>query len=59
MDSLHVEGMAQDEGNALFDEKVGDPVLDEHAFHGDYELITEGIYNPEKNIQIGFYVSVK
>ena len=39
VDSLHVQGMAEDEGDALLRAKVGERVPREDAFHGHHEVL--------------------
>jgi len=59
VNGFHVEGMAEDEGDALIGAQIRDPVPGEHAFHGDDEILPIRGYDAEKDCTIGFYVSVQ
>ena len=51
MDSLHIEGMAQDEGNPLLGAEIGEPIPDEHAFDGDNEVVPERFDGSQKGLR--------
>ena len=48
VDGLHVEGVAQDEGDAFLGAEVGEPVPGEHALDGDDESVAIGRNGLEK-----------
>jgi hypothetical protein len=48
MDSLHVEGMAQDEGDLFLDADIGEPVPDKHAFDGHRDIFAVWFDGPEE-----------
>jgi hypothetical protein len=41
-DGLHVQGVADHEGDALLPAQVGQPVPDEHALDADDQVVAEG-----------------
>ena len=59
VDGFHVEGMAQDEGDALLSTEVGDPVPGEHALHGNDDVLSERLNGFEEDIPIGLDVAVE
>jgi hypothetical protein len=52
VDRFHVEGMAEDKGNVLFNTEIGDPVPGEHAFYRDHDVLTEGSNDAEKSFRV-------
>ena len=52
VDRFHVEGVAEDEGNVLFNTEIGDPVPGEHAFYRDHDVLTEGSNDVEKIFRV-------
>jgi hypothetical protein len=58
MDSLHIEGMAQDEGNPLLGTEIGEPIPDEHAFDGDDDILPVGFNGLEEGLRGCLQVAV-
>jgi hypothetical protein len=56
VDRLHVEGVAQDEGDAEFVAAVGEPVPGEHALAGDDEAVLERCEGIAEGIRVGVEV---
>jgi len=50
MDRLHVEGMAEDEGDCLLRAEVRKPIPDEHAFDGDDDILPVGFNGLEEGL---------
>jgi hypothetical protein len=59
VDRFHVEGMPQDERDVFLSAEIGEPIPDEHAFDGDYEIVPEGFDGSQKGFRRGFEVSVE
>jgi len=59
MNSFHIKGMAQNEGNALVRAEVGEPIPGKDTFNGDDEAITIGGNGFEEGIRGGFHVAVQ
>jgi hypothetical protein len=59
MDSLHVECMAQDEGDLLLGAEIGEPIPDEHALDGGDDILPVGLDSPKKGIRRGLSVFVE
>ena len=59
MYGFHVQGMAQDEGDAMLSTEIGDPIPGEHAFHGDDNVLSERLDELEEDFAIGFDISVQ
>lgn len=59
MDSLHVECMAQDEGDLLLGAEIGEPIPDEHALDGDDDILPVGLYGLKKGFRCGRVVFVE
>ena len=53
MDGFHVEGVAEDEGDAFGGAEVGEPVPGEHALAADDESVAEGRQGVEQCVRIG------
>src|SRR5439155_9990553 len=53
VDGLHVQGVAQDEGDALCGAEVGEPVPGEQALTGDGQPVAEGSDSAEEGIRPG------
>jgi hypothetical protein len=43
VDELHVQGVAQDEGDVLFGAAVGQLVPAEHALDADHQALAKGV----------------
>jgi hypothetical protein len=52
MDSFHVEGVAENEGDVLLDTEISDPIPGEHAFDSDHDVLMEGSNDAEKNFRV-------
>jgi hypothetical protein len=52
MDGFHIEGMAEDEGDIFLATEIGDPVLGEHAFDSDHDVLAEGSNGTEKSLRV-------
>jgi hypothetical protein len=48
MDGFHVERTAEDEVNALPAAQIGQPVLGEHAFHSNHEIVPKRSDRPQE-----------
>jgi len=48
MDSFHVEGVAEDEGDLLLGAEISKPVPDEHALGRDNDVLPVGCYGPKE-----------
>jgi len=59
MDSLHVEGVAEDEGELLLGADVSKPVPDEHALNRDNDIFPVRCYCPKEGLRCGFAVLVE
>ena len=59
MNGFHLQGMAQDEGDAMLCAEISDPVPGEHTFHGDDNVLSERLDELEEDFSIGFNVSVQ
>ena len=59
MDGLHVQGVAEDEGNAVLVAQVGEPVPGEHAFDGHGQAVTVGRDGVEEGTGVGGIVFVQ
>jgi hypothetical protein len=53
VDGLHVQGVAQDEGDLLLLAEVGQPVPGEHALTGDGQAVAEGGDGLEEGLGAG------
>ena len=51
--------MPQDEGYAMLDTQIGDPIPGKHAFHGDDNVLSERLDELEEDFSIGSNVSVQ
>jgi hypothetical protein len=51
MDSLHVEGVAENEGDLLLGAEISKPVLDEHAFDPDDDILPVGLDGFEEGLR--------
>ena len=58
VDRLHIEGMAQHEGQALPGAQIRDPVPGEHALHGDHQIFPEGGDHGEEGVRFGSEIFV-
>jgi len=56
VDRLHVEGMAQDEGDGFLSADICQPIPYEHAFGGDDDIVSVGGDGLEKGLGGGFSV---
>jgi len=52
MNSLHVQGMPQHEGNVLARADIGNPVPGEDAFHRDHQFFPVGFDQCKKTLLI-------
>jgi hypothetical protein len=59
MNGLHVESVAQDEGDTFSGAQVSDPVPGEDAFDGDGDVVTVGCDSSEEWFRLSGDVSVK
>ena len=59
VDGLHVEGVAEDEGDALLGAEVRQPVPGEDALHGDHEVVAVGGDRPQEALRIAGEVAVE
>ena len=59
MDRLHVEGMAQDEGDIFLGAEISKPIPDEHAFDRDDDIFLVGGNGMEEGFWRGFSVAVE
>ena len=59
MDSLHVEGMAQDEGDLFLGADISEPVPDKHAFHGHRDIFAVWLDGPEECFGWSFVIAVQ
>jgi hypothetical protein len=59
MDGLHIEGIAQDEGDALAATHVGEPVPGEDTFAGDDEILAIGRNGFETRFWAGLHIAVE
>jgi hypothetical protein len=59
VDGFHLEGVSQDEGNALLSTQVGEPIPGEDTFHGHHEPLTIGGDSPEEGFGSGFHMAVQ
>ncbi len=59
VDSLHVEGMTQDERNLFFGAEISEPVPDEHALHGHDNVFSIGFDGLEECLWRGFPVPMQ
>ena len=53
VDGLHVQGVAEDEGDLLLVAQVGEPVPGEHALAGDDDVGAEGRQHVEQQLLLG------
>ncbi len=58
VDGLHVQGVAEDEGDALVLAEVGEPVPGEHALAADDEAVAEGRDGVEEGVGLGGQIAV-
>jgi hypothetical protein len=58
MDGLHVQGVAQQEGNALAGTQVGQPVPGEDAFDADHKILAVGRHGLEERLGRRFQLAV-
>jgi hypothetical protein len=58
MDSLHIEGMAKNEGDPFFLAQIGQPVPGEDAFHSNHDIFPEGSDDAKKGLRRCFDVLV-
>ena len=59
MNRLHVQRVAEHEGNAVFGAEVGEPVPGEHTFDGDSETVTVGRDGVEERAAVGGIIAVQ
>jgi hypothetical protein len=59
MDSLHVEGVAEDEGDLLLGAEISKPVPDEHALGRDHDILPVGCDGPKKSLRSRFRVPME
>jgi hypothetical protein len=59
MDGLHVEGVAEDEGDAFPAAEVREPVPTVDALDGDDEVLAERSYGREKAVRVAGQAAVK
>ena len=59
VDGFHIEGMAEDKGNAFLGTEVGEPVPGEDTFDGDDQIVPIGRNGLEKRFWAGFHVPVQ
>ena len=59
VDGLHVEDVAQDEGDSLPGAQVGEPVPGEDALDGDDEVLPVGGDRLEEGLRAGLHVAVQ
>jgi hypothetical protein len=59
VDGLHVEGVAQNELDAFFSAKIGQPIPGEDALDGDDEVFPKGLDGREKVPWAASHVLVK
>jgi hypothetical protein len=45
--------MAENEGNALFNTEIGDPVPGEHTLYSDHDVLLEGGDDTKKGFRVG------
>jgi hypothetical protein len=58
VDGFHLEGVSQDEGNALLSAEVGEPIPSEDAFHGHDPSVPIGRHGLEEGFRSGFHIAV-
>ena len=59
MDGLHVEGVAQDEGDIVLGAEVGKPVPAEDALCTDDQIVPVGLDRTEKAVRLAAHVAVE
>jgi len=59
VNGFHIEGMAQDEGNAFLSTQVGEPRPSEDTFNGDNQAVTIGGNGLEEGFWGGLHVAVQ
>src|SRR5919109_4816484 len=59
MDGFHIEGMAQDKGNALFSAEIGQPIPGEHAFDRYDKTLPVGSNGFEEGFRSGWHIAVQ
>jgi hypothetical protein len=59
MDGLHVQGVAEDEGDGMFGTEVSEPVPVEDAFGGDDQVVPKRLYGLKESSAITGQVLVK
>jgi hypothetical protein len=59
VDGFHVEGMSQDEGNALFSTQVGQPIPGENTCNRHDQTLTIGGNRLEEGFRSGCHITVQ
>jgi hypothetical protein len=59
MNGFHIEGVTEDEGDALFDAEIGDPVPGEDTFHGHNDIVSVSFDGFKKDLLIRSDIALK
>jgi hypothetical protein len=59
VDGLHVQGVAEHEGNLLGGAQVRQPIPGEHALAADHQTVAKGRDGPEKGPRLGPKIDVQ